>query len=726
MNLSDLFQQTAIIPQQLYEWLLADVNSHEHTAEHQQMLKQHIQQLQVQLAESPQLQPLKRSFQLTGLALMILLLAVLPSVYPRYRVIYQKLHGQPEPTIDLLISMICDTEQTHHTYLSQLWDNSPLFHWRLLTVQGRGAAKLYQPLWVAHDLLQWFLARLNQLNELHQLPPEILPPEIQELLTPLKKPPWPVVDTFNRDRKTFGIHEKLTTYQTSQILVINGGQGAGKRTSAISLAKQLAQPIYELNQAVFTQYQEFHSVLIDCLRYLNLTNGILYWPNGAAYLAENKAAVPLIANWLNQAPRLLIFGELTHNPLENTAINSIALPMALTPYFNDQLTVDVFQPAVQAQLWQTFVSYQYEQHGINRVAMSEDEWLTLAHRFPSLPGHIMQLSHRVMEEDFTENQCSQNSQNDLDPDIMPENIIDRLMSLATQNQPEQLAGVATRMVSNIGLQDCFVEKGIQQQLHSIIHQFEYNLAQIREQPSTRITGLKVLLYGPPGTGKTHCAQALANELQIPLYRVDLAKIASKWIGETEKNLAAVFNQAEQQPCVLFFDEADSLFTRRTAVQDAQDKNTNLGVNYLLQRIEQFNGLLLLATNYQDNIDPAFFRRLDWVIQLNLPNVKIREKLWQYHWPKAITKINAICLKELALLFPLTGAQISNITQAVKRQLLTDKMMVNQTNPPIIDKALLAHHINIELQKQTENKAAIYQLNHWLRNGENHGNASSNC
>ena len=148
--------------------------------------------------------------------------------------------------------------------------------------------------------------------------------------------------------------------------------------------------------------------------------------------------------------------------------------------------------------------------------------------------------------------------------------------------------------------------------------------------------MAALFGGPPGTGKTMAAEAIAHALRQDLYRVDLSAVVSKYIGETEKNLAAAFDEAERGSAVLFFDEADSLFGKRTEVRDAHDRYANLEVNYLLQRVESFTGLAILATNKQSAVDEAFLRRLRFVVRFELPTTELRQELWRRSFPPEAT------------------------------------------------------------------------------------------
>jgi adenylate kinase family enzyme len=170
-------------------------------------------------------------------------------------------------------------------------------------------------------------------------------------------------------------------------------------------------------------------------------------------------------------------------------------------------------------------------------------------------------------------------------------------------------------------------------------------------------GYRVLFYGPPGTGKTLTAALLGKEYNKDVYRIDLSQIVSKYIGETEKNLENVFRKAETKDWILFFDEADALFGKRTNVQSAHDKYANQEVSYLLQRVEDFPGLMILASNFKNNLDDAFLRRFHSVVHFPMPNATERQNLWNKTLPAGLKLDASINLNELAEQFELTGASI---------------------------------------------------------------------
>ncbi len=172
-------------------------------------------------------------------------------------------------------------------------------------------------------------------------------------------------------------------------------------------------------------------------------------------------------------------------------------------------------------------------------------------------------------------------------------------------------------------------------------------------------GLTALFQGAPGTGKTMVAGALARELGLDLYRVDLSRVLSKWIGETERNLASVFSAAEEGHAIVLFDEADSLFTKRTEVKSSNDRHANVEVNYLLQRLDGFVGIAILTTNFGTAIDPAFKRRLSFRITFPIPDEELREELWRRHLPATLPRAGDLDLADLARRYDFAGGAVRN-------------------------------------------------------------------
>ncbi len=172
--------------------------------------------------------------------------------------------------------------------------------------------------------------------------------------------------------------------------------------------------------------------------------------------------------------------------------------------------------------------------------------------------------------------------------------------------------------------------------------------------------ISVILAGPPGTGKTMAVHALASRLGLELYKVDLSQIADKYIGETEKRLEEVFTKAEKSNMILFFDEADAVMAKRSDVKDSHDKYANTEISFILQRIEEYDGIVILATNNLQNIDSAFMRRIRYVVHFALPGPKTREGIWREAFGRDVPLDDGIDFEYLAETFEFSGGDIKNI------------------------------------------------------------------
>jgi SpoVK/Ycf46/Vps4 family AAA+-type ATPase len=235
----------------------------------------------------------------------------------------------------------------------------------------------------------------------------------------------------------------------------------------------------------------------------------------------------------------------------------------------------------------------------------------------------------------------------------------------------RLGTVAQRIPTGFLWDDLVLPDDTLEQIREVVHfarERPFLLEQwgfARKLPYGR--GVSAILAGPPGTGKTMVAQLLAGELGYDLFRVDLAQVVNKYVGETEKNLARIFEEAQDSHAVLFFDEADALFAKRTDVRSATDRYANLEVNYLLQRMETYDGVTLLATNLEQGLDEAFKRRVRFAIQFELPDADERERLWRSMLPADVPLAADIDWRALAEKFEMAGGYIK---KAVIRAALT--------------------------------------------------------
>ena len=233
-----------------------------------------------------------------------------------------------------------------------------------------------------------------------------------------------------------------------------------------------------------------------------------------------------------------------------------------------------------------------------------------------------------------------------------------------QNQQNQLGSYATLINSCFLWEDLILGEEQKAQMRMVCDQMRYR-AVVGEQwgfhkktPYGR--GLSVLFYGPPGTGKTMAAQVMASELCLDLYRIELPAVVSKYIGETEKNLEEIFEQAKKSQVILLFDEADVLFSKRTEVRDSNDKYSNMEAAFLLQKMEEYEGITVLATNFLQNFDEAFKRRMKFIIDFPFPDIAQRLQIWKQVFPKETPIEEELDYEFLAQSFELSGSNIKNV------------------------------------------------------------------
>jgi SpoVK/Ycf46/Vps4 family AAA+-type ATPase len=170
----------------------------------------------------------------------------------------------------------------------------------------------------------------------------------------------------------------------------------------------------------------------------------------------------------------------------------------------------------------------------------------------------------------------------------------------------------------------------------------------------------MLFAGPSGTGKTMAAEIIANELKLDLYKIDLSSIVSKYIGETEKNLDRIFSEGRTSNAILFFDEADALFGKRSEVRDSHDRYANIEISYLLQKMDEYEGIVILATNLRKNMDEAFTRRMHYALEFPIPEAQDRLRIWQNIFPRETPVSGDADLNFMAHQFKITGGNIKNI------------------------------------------------------------------
>ena len=257
----------------------------------------------------------------------------------------------------------------------------------------------------------------------------------------------------------------------------------------------------------------------------------------------------------------------------------------------------------------------------------------------------------------------------LDPEIV------ELLTIGTVSKPRfSIDFPAEYIETEMEWDDLVLHPDILRQIREIEKWIKYNDTLLYDWGMKKKIkpGYRALFYGPPGTGKTLTSTLLGKYTGKDVFRIDLSRVVSKYIGETEKNLSRLFDKAENKNWILFFDEADALFGKRTDIRDAHDKYANQETAYLLQRIEGYNGLVILATNQRDNIDEAFVRRFQTIIHFPMPRAEERYEIWRNAFPAQIEIADDIDWRQIAARYELTGAGILNVTHYCALEILSEQ------------------------------------------------------
>ncbi len=288
-----------------------------------------------------------------------------------------------------------------------------------------------------------------------------------------------------------------------------------------------------------------------------------------------------------------------------------------------------------------------------------------------------------------------------------------LFEAARFHSNHQLSTMADKILPRYSWTDLILPETPISMLHEMVGMIKSRPQVLEEwglgKKLTSSMGVSALFTGPPGTGKTLAAQIIAHELGIDLYRIDLSTVISKYVGETEKNLERIFNEAQTSNAILFFDEADTIFGKRSEVKDAHDRYANIEVGYLLQRMEAYDGVAILATNLRANLDEAFTRRLQFIINFPFPEEEYRRQIWQVLLPPGMPMDDEVDLGLLAKRFKLAGGSIRNC-------IVTAAFLAADENGPDNSKTCvgmkhLMHGVKRELQKMgklVQDRDFLYQ------------------
>ncbi|AJQ94263.1 ATP-binding protein [Gynuella sunshinyii] len=526
------------------------------------------------------------------------------------------------------------------------WLNSPLRRWHLITANGPVSHSLH-----LDETVLRTLAGLSSGIEQTTLPATLNTGHAICYSNQLQQTTAPIItiDCGNPDERLHWILSKAATLGHDRCIILD--------TPEIPDNEQLRYLLRDIA--------------------LDNSDPFIYWPQGAAMCQIRPALTGILDDWRQLNTGCIVCDQ----PEPSTAGDAAYYRSLLTATFTPVNCPQPDEPT-RCGLWQQLG----QNIGNNGLTMEQAQWL--ARLYPFMPGRIAQICQSAEELDDNETLLTQLQH-----------------ACLTQYQSEH-PQLATLSPPGVSWTDMVLTANTRQQLQELILRVRYS-SELSQQLTRFKPGLQALFWGKPGTGKSMAAEAMAAELVLPLYKINLANVASKWIGESEKHLASLFDQAERQHAILLFDEADAIFGRRSEISSSHDKHANMGVSYLLQRMEHYQGLLLLSTNFKSNLDEAFLRRLHSVIEFPLPDISTRLSLWQHALRGQYQPATNIGLDSLAAAFEFSPAQIANIAELAMLYCLAEQH--TRISADILARAILR-----ELDKHNAGYLAIQKVNQWLK------------
>jgi SpoVK/Ycf46/Vps4 family AAA+-type ATPase len=571
-----------------------------------------VEQLAAEMKPPPALLLLGEALGLSRFERDVLLLCAAPEFDPSIRQLYLEAtrrvlsdgDSSESPTFALALSL----------FESPSWDalspERPLRYWHLVEIHQPGAQPLASSALQADERIVDFLKGLNRLDD--RLSPYLRPLSPSETLAALPASQQAIAERI------------LACWRDADpgllpLMQLEGPNYDSKQMVAGAIAASLSRRLYRLP---------------------------------ADSLPAQAAEVQLLARiWQRESALLPLALFLDAQNIESTEVQ-----MGAARRFLAQASGHLFLAAreswsglaLESRSWLVMKPTREEQTSAWRMALGV-EGNELAPQLSSQFNLNLPDIRRIAEESAAGKKASK------------EQTEERLWDNCLLRARPALNSLAHRIDARATWDDIVLPEQEQRLLHQIAEQVRERSRVYEEwgfgARMNRGLGITALFTGDSGVGKTMAAEVIANDLRLDLYRIDLSSVVSKYIGETEKNLCKLFDAAEDGGAILFFDEADALFGKRSEVKDSHDRYANIEVNYLLQRMESFGGLAVLASNMRGALDAAFTRRLRFILNFPFPNVMDRERMWQRAFP-AKTPLHALDYARLAK-FNLTGGSISN-------------------------------------------------------------------
>jgi hypothetical protein len=586
----------------------------------------------------------------------------------KYQKIYAYLNDnimQKKPTVDLVLSLIYESLNDRIIARTMMSKDSLLFRYRILEfVENDSNYDISdRPIRIDEQVANFLLgARIFEprissfakLTDMSLFKQEIayhhhdIINEVASLLQRVEE-----YDDLSTDSSSMIINKDGNSDQnhianSKIILNLFGPRGSGRKTVATIVCRNLQYPMLSIDLAeIVSRGLPLEEYLLLAFREALLFRAAIYLENFDVFLDKNEKSYSAIKTILRMIDELswLAFIETTPSSwnhggsLNNHVFRTIEFKI---PSYN-----------TRKRIWDSIVDYE-----INRSNFRLEENVDfgiLASKFSFTPGRI--------RDSFQVAKNLAISRRDRTDGVKIITMNDLYQGCKMQSNVG-LGIMAKKIQPNYGWTDIVLPPAVMALLRDICNVVKFKGTVYYEwgfdAKFSLGKGLTALFTGESGTGKTMAAEVIAKDLDLDLYKIDISSILSKYIGETEKNLNTIFRESEGSNCILFFDEADALFGKRTEVKDSHDRYANIETNYLLQKIDEFDGIVILSSNFRRNIDESFLRRMQFIVNFPFPDAHHRLEIWNKAFPEQVPRSNDLDLKFLADNLQISGGNIKNV------------------------------------------------------------------
>lgn len=609
---------------------------------------------------NPYLARLLKEYNLSPFDMDIVLIALAPELDLRYERIFGYLQDDityKRPSVDLALNLLCPSAGVKESRRAHFADSAPLIRNNLLQlVQGSDQPRpeLAYQLRLERQVINLVMGLANLDAGLSSFC-RLIDPTASLAAAPISIDLKRALPTLLAQSRETGQPIKL---------YFHGPRGAGKHETAEALAAQMNSPllIVEMEQAILSA-TDFDRTLKLIFREARFRKALLYLENFDALLEEERAT---------PYRRFL--------KIVDEDRGAIVLASAKPPAAKCEYSIKSYKvhfPVQNFQQRRTCWDENLRRHG---VMLGAEELETLAGGFRLTNGEIVAAIAAAIDLARLR-AASRTSPETLTHEALPQPTANELFASARARLSHNLSSFARKIEPKYVWADIVLPVDQLAQLREICNQYKYQQVVYGEWGFGRKLslgkGLNVLFSGHPGTGKTMAAEVIAGELHLDLYKIDLSQVVNKYIGETEKSLNRIFSEAQASSSILFFDEADALFGKRTEVKDSHDRYANIEVSYLLQKMEEYDGIAILATNLRQNMDEAFLRRMQFIVELPFPDEESRRRIWEVLFPREAPIASDVDFSLLAREVRLAGGNLKNIGLAAAFYAADDGRVIRQ-------------------------------------------------